>query len=267
MTTSSSTRTEAAAVGDHPVGPRVAAHLFTVLCLVAWALYAQRVPAYQLPGPVEVGRRAIDFVTSPADLAHLAISIGHVVAAVAIAFLVGFALALLAHAWPVFRLMVHGRISPFLNSFSGIGWTLLAVIWFGLGHGTVLFAISAVLTPFAIINMRAGLENLDPELLEMARSFGRSPWRSLWRIVLPALLPFMFATWRVSFGVAWKVALTAELFGGNAGFGYLFNLARQEFDTALILVVIAHIVVFVFVVDRFLFAPIERRLGLHHARG
>ena len=36
--------------------------------LVAWALSAQRVPAYQLPGPVEVGRRAIDFVTSPADL-------------------------------------------------------------------------------------------------------------------------------------------------------------------------------------------------------
>ena len=77
---------------------------------------------------------------------HLAISIGHVMSSVIIAFFIGFGLALLAHAKPVCQLMVHGRIAPFLNSFSGIGWTLLAVIWFGLNHTTVVFAISAVLT-------------------------------------------------------------------------------------------------------------------------
>ena len=240
------------------------AHGFTVLCIMAWAIYAQFVPAYQLPGPAEVAWRALDFLTSPSQLMHLAVSIFHVVAAVVIAFVLGFALALLAHYLPLFRLAVHGRISPFLNSFSGIGWTLLAVVWFGLNHVTVIFAISAVLTPFAIVNMRAGLDNLDAELIEMSRSFGRGRWREFHLLVLPALIPFMFATWRISFGVAWKVALTAELFGGNSGFGYLFNLARQEFDTALILVVIALIVVFVFITDRVIFANLERRLNQHY---
>jgi NitT/TauT family transport system permease protein/sulfonate transport system permease protein len=258
---------DAPAAGGERLAPRFAAHGFSIACLIAWAVYAQFVPAYQLPGPVEVGRRLLEFLASPAYLGHLAISIAHVVCSVVIAFCIGFALALLAHAAPVCNLMVHGRITPFLNSFSGIGWTLLAVIWFGLNHFTVVFAISAVLTPFAIINMQAGLADLDPDLLEMARSFGRSRLRHFARVVLPALLPFMFATWRVSFGVAWKVALTAELFGGNSGFGYLFNLARQEFDTALILVVIALIVAFVFTVDRLVFAPIQRRLSLHYDNG
>ena len=37
----------------------------------------------------------------------------------------------------------------------------------------------------------------------------------------PALLPFGAATLRIMFGVAWKVALTAELFGGSNGLGYI----------------------------------------------
>ena len=63
----------------------------------------------------------------------------------------------------------------------------------------------------------------------------------------------MFATLRIAFGVAWKITLTAELFGGRGGLGYLFNRARQNYDTALILVVIVVIVAFVFSTDRLVF--------------
>ena len=45
---------------------------------------------------------------------------------------------------------------------------------------------------------------------------------------------------------SWKVALTAELFGGNAGLGYLVNVARQEFDTPTIFAVIVLIIAFVY---------------------
>ena len=148
--------------------------------------------------------------------------------------------------------------------FRSIGWTLLAVIWFGINHVTVVFAISMVLTPFAIINLREGLDNLDRELLEMGASFGRLRWRRFRLLILPALYPFIFATLRVSFGVAWKVALTAELFGGSSGLGYLFNLARQDFDTPLLLAVIIIIIAFVYSTDRFVFAPLQTRLARHH---
>jgi NitT/TauT family transport system permease protein/sulfonate transport system permease protein len=83
-------------------------------------------------------------------------------------------------------------------------------------------------------------------------------------VVLPSLLPFIFATVRISFGVAWKVALTAELFGGNTGLGYLLNLARQDFDMPLVLGVIIIIVAFVYCSDRFVFAPVQAALARHH---
>src|SRR6185437_3227870 len=149
---------------------------------------------------------------------------------IAISFIVGSALAFLAHYAPVLRLAVHGRLSPFLNSFSGIGWALLSIVWFGINELTVVFAISVVLTPFAIINMREALDTLDGEMLEMAASFTRNRWREFAKIVLPALTPFIFATLRISFGVSWKVALAAEMFGGHTGLGYLFSVAQQNFD-------------------------------------
>ena len=130
---------------------------------------------------------------------------------------------------------------------------------------TVIFVISMVLIPFAIINMREGLENLDGERIEMAESFTRSRWRRFCLIVLPSLTPFIFATIRISFGVAWKVALTAELFGGDAGLGYLLNLARQDFDMPLVIGVIVIIVTFVFLTERLIFQPLQSRLSRHHA--
>ena len=63
----------------------------------------------------------------------------------------------------MFRLAVHGRISPFLNSFSGTGWVLLAVLWFGLGDVTVIFSLAMVLIPFAIVSKKQGLDAIDPE--------------------------------------------------------------------------------------------------------
>jgi NitT/TauT family transport system permease protein/sulfonate transport system permease protein len=79
-------------------------------------------------------------------------------------------------------------------------------------------------------------------------------------VIVPALYPFLFATLRIMFGVAWKVTLTAELFGGNAGIGYLLNVARQEFDTETIFAVILFILLFVACMEVFVFRPLQRKL-------
>jgi NitT/TauT family transport system permease protein/sulfonate transport system permease protein len=122
-----------------------------------------------------------------------------------------------------------------------------------------------VLVPFTIINIREGLIQLNTETIEMSKSFSRSKLKTLRLIILPSLYPYLFASIRISFGVSWKVALTAELFGGNKGLGYLLNLARQDFDTPLILVVILIIVIFVYSIERFIFKPIQNNLAAHNA--
>ena len=246
---------------------RLAAHGFTLLVIAAWAYAATQVPPIAMSGPWTTAKALWAFVTDANQLTHMGWSLMHVGVAIAISFFVGNALAFLAHYVPVTALMVHGRISPFLNAFSGIGWALLALLWFGATHFTVIFSISMVLIPFALVNMKEGLATLDRDLIEMGRSYTRNGLKRFVRITIPSLYPFMFATLRISFGVAWKVALTAELIGGGSGFGYLFDLARQDYRTPILFVVIVIIIVFVYCADRFVFEPVQRRLQRHYGQG
>jgi ABC-type nitrate/sulfonate/bicarbonate transport system permease component len=235
-------------------------HGFTVAVLAVWWIYSQFVPAYQLPGPVAVARRMAAFVYDPLLAMQLGISLAHATSAILLAFVIGSGLAFSAHFVPVTRLLIDSRTTPFLNAFSGIGWLFLGILWFGIDSTTVVFAVTMILIPFATINLRAGLIELDAELMELGRSLTRAPARRFAKLMLPMLVPYMFAALRISFGVAWKVTLTAELFGGNAGVGYMLNVARQEFDTETIFAVILFILLFVACAEVFVFRPLQRRL-------
>lgn len=265
----------------------LAAHVFTLAFFGIWYGVSWLVPAYQLPGPEDVAVRlwaflnidgliagGLEWLTGWApwsysddydEVLQMLYSFEHILRAVSYSLAGGLVIALIAHfVWPT-RTLVHGRLSPFLNSFSGVGWIFLAVIWFGVGKFSVVFVITMVLLPFAIINMREGLLSLDRELLEMSRSFSRSWWKQFTKIILPSLDPILFATIRVSFGVAWKVGLTAEFFSGGRGMGYLLSLAQNDFDSELIFTVVVIIVAFVVFFDRFVFGPAQRRRSRHHA--
>lgn len=241
-------------------------YAFLALCLAIWTGASQFLPSYLLPGPVEVVLNIWQMLTVWALAKNALASIFHVVSAVVAAFLIGMALALLAHYVTLFRSLVHRRLSTFLNSFSGIAWALLAVLWFGVNQFTVIFAVTVILLPFTLVNIREGLEHLDREILEMGQSFTGRGLRNLRLIVMPLLLPFIVATLRISFGVAWKVTLTSELLGGDKGLGYIVNIAVQEQNTARILAVSLMIVAFVRVLDRYGFEPVQRYLARAYQR-
>lgn len=248
--------------GPHRAGlrrtQRIVAFAFVAALAAAWMASVGHVPVYVLPPPGDVIAAAWAFATSSQRLPHLFATLGHIASAIGIAFFLGACLAFAAHYARWSAPAIHERLSPFLSAFSGIGWTLLAVIWFGVSSFTVIFTIVAVLLPFAIVNLREGLSALDRELFEMGASFGRGPVRTWRLLVVPALIPFAAATLRIMFGVAWKVTLTAELFGGGRGLGYVINLARQDYDTPTLFAVILFIIIAVTLADRLIFAPIER---------
>jgi NitT/TauT family transport system permease protein/sulfonate transport system permease protein len=241
------------------------AHALSLLFLLIWGVAASFLPDYLLPGPVAVLRQAAALLTSPPFLLEALFSIWHIAASIAVAVVIGMALALMVHFLPVTRIAINGRLNPFLSSFSTIGWVFLSVIWFGLNDFTVIFVVAATLLPFALSNLRAGLEELDQEMIEMARSFGRRRARLAGMVILPLMVPYIFATLRICLGVAWKVMLTAELFGGTSGLGHLISRARAEFDTPAIFSIIVVIVLFVYASDKFVLQPIQLRLRRNYA--
>ena len=95
---------------------------------------------------------------------------------------------------------------------------------------------------------------------ELGRSLSHDRLRVFRTVAVPQLVPYVFATLRTCFGVAWKVVLTAELFGGNGGIGADLNEARQELDTETIFALILYILVFVAATEALVFRPCQRRL-------
>ncbi|AMN39015.1 ABC transporter permease [Rhodoplanes sp. Z2-YC6860] len=232
-----------------------------VLALVAWWLAARGLPEFILPGPLPVGKRLAELFVTPEFLFHMAASAWRVLVAIVVAMLIGGGLAFLAWGVPWLETVVEDRIKPVLNSFPSIGWAILAAIWFDPGDFGVIFVEIAILIPFCLINIAEGLRNIDRELMEMGRSFTRDRARILFRLTLPLLVPYGLSATRIAYGIAWKIALVAELLGAPSGLGYLMLRAQTAADSTTFLATCFAIVLIFVLGERLVIVPLERRFA------
>jgi NitT/TauT family transport system permease protein len=244
-----------------PIAERLIGEGTVVLALVAWWLLARGLPEFILPGPAPVGRRLVELFVMPEFLWHLFTSAWRVLVSIALAMLIGGGLAFLGRGVPWLGLVVDERIKPVLNSFPSIGWAILAAIWFNPGDFGVIFVEVAILIPFCLINIAEGLRNIDRELLEMGQSFTRHRGRILWRLTLPLLVPYGISATRIAYGIAWKIALVAELLGAPSGIGYLMLRAQTAADSTTFLAACFAVVLIFMAGERLVIIPLERRFA------
>jgi ABC-type nitrate/sulfonate/bicarbonate transport system permease component len=231
--------------------------------LVAWWATSRNLPAYVLPGPVDVARSMTRFVTE-ADIAfHALVSFARVAASVSIAMVLALGIAAAVRFAPVLDVVVERRILTFLNSFPSVGWAILGVVWFKISTPTVLFIQTAIVLPFCIINALAGFRQIDPDLDELGRSLTRSPVRRFFKVTLPLVAPFLVAGLRVAYGICWKIALVSELFGASSGLGYLLMRAQSASDAAMVFACCLVIVAIYTITDHFLLKPLARRFSVN----
>ena len=139
------------------------------------------------------------------------------VTAVAIGFVVAFALALLAHR----RRWLTGPIT----GVTGILYTIPSVAAFLLllpltGRGTVTALIALVAYTLLIIfrNVTAGLRNVPEETKDAARGMGLTERQLLWKVELPLAVPEILAGLRIAITTTVGLA-TLAFFAGAGGLG------------------------------------------------
>jgi NitT/TauT family transport system permease protein len=238
-------------------------HLFAegliVAAILGWWALSLGMPDYVMPGPLTVGEALVRLFVEWEFLGHTIWSTIRVVASVIIAVLLGWALAQLPMRYPIAREIVHDRIKPFLNSFPSVGWAILAVIWFGTSDGSIIFVEVAILTPFCLVNISEGLKELDGELIEMGESFTRNRRKAFFKITVPLLMPYVMAAVRIAYGVGWKIALVAELFGAETGLGFLMQRAQTLADASTVFATCFAIVLIFFAGEKLVIDPLARR--------
>ncbi len=233
----------------------------TLTALLVWAVAASKLPEFVLPGPVAVATRLLALFTDADFLVHTLASTVRVLASVLLALIIGSGLALIQRAWPALDWVLRGGVQPFLNSFPSIGWAILAAIWFTPGHGSIIFVQVAILIPFCLINVGEGLRQIDREALEMALSFTRRRRRIAWLVGMPLLAPYLLGALRISYGIAWKIALVAELLGSTSGLGYLMLRAQGSADMTTVIAACFAIVALFVAGERLLLEPLARRFA------
>ncbi|OGA16233.1 MAG: hypothetical protein A3H32_07655 [Betaproteobacteria bacterium RIFCSPLOWO2_02_FULL_63_19] len=242
---------------------RLLDHVFAeglvVAAVLGWWGLSRGMPDYVMPGPQTVLIALVRLFVDFDFLRHTLASTLRVVGAVVASTLIGGALALLPHRYPIWDVIVHERVKPFLNSFPSVGWAILALIWFGSSNPSIVFVEVAILTPFCLVNISEGLKEIDRELLEMGRSFTRNRRRVFFKIALPLLMPYVIAALRIAYGVGWKIALVAELFGAETGLGYLMLNAQTTADATTVFATCFAIVLMFSAGEKLVIDPLARR--------
>ncbi len=137
---------------------------------------------------------------------------------------------------------------------------MLSMLWFGMGGFQTIFVTTLLIFPMIYANTMAGIESVDPDLLEMARIYRAGRVRMIREIYFPGIYAPLFAALSLSAGMGMRIVVLAEVLGASSGIGYAFSLSRTNVDTPSLF---AWIIVCLFVgggIDGILFTPIKNRV-------
>jgi len=194
-------------------------------------------------------------------LARVRISLAVLLQGYMAGVLLAFVLTTLAVSTRLGRDLLDTLTSMF-NPLPAIALLPLALLWFGLGRGSLVFVlIHSVLWPLAL-NTYAGFQGV-PETLRMAgRNYGLRGLRYVLQILVPAALPSILSGLKIGWAFAWRTLIAAELvFGassGQGGLGWYIFQNRNELYTDRVFAGLAMVVLIGLAVENLGFATLER---------
>jgi NitT/TauT family transport system permease protein len=121
---------------------------------------------------------------------------------------------------------------PWVNMFLSSPLSALVpviMVIFGAGQTTIVLTVVLFAIWIIVLDARAGVRNISPSLIDMARSFGATRWQSFTKILVWAALPEILAGVRLGLIRAVKGVVIGQLLVSIVGFGRLFELYLSRF--------------------------------------
>lgn len=210
-----------------------------LLFLGVWQLLYSllKLPAFILPGPAMVWAKFFEVLKNGLwwhNLSYtllelfLGLLIGTTVASV-----LGYLLSKTA--------MMENLLSPFLvgsQSVPVVAIAPLIIIWFGPGLFSKVLICSLTIFFPVLVNVLIGMREVSQDLRELMLSLKATRWQMLTKLEFPAALPVLLGGLRIGATLSVIGAIVGELVASDRGLGYLINLGRGQFDTALVFVAV-----------------------------
>ncbi|HVN15355.1 MAG TPA: ABC transporter permease [Anaerolineales bacterium] len=207
--------------------------------LLAWQLISQwsGLPAFILPSPLAVWSRFLRALKDGTLLLNTGVTLFEILlgllAGVTLATIIGY---LVAKSRALERVL-----SPYLVASQAVPLVAIApllVIWFGPGMFSKILICALIVFFPVLVNTIVGVRAVPPALYDLMRSLRASRGQILRKLEVPAALPVFLGGLRIGATLSVIGAVVGEFVGADRGLGFLINLGRGQYDTALVFVAI-----------------------------
>jgi len=154
-------------------------------------------------------------------------------------------------------------LTALFNPLPAIALLPLALMWFGLGNGSLVFVlVHSVMWPMAL-NAHSGFRAVSPTLRMVGHNYGLRGLRYTAKILIPAAFPSLLAGLKIGWAFAWRTLIAAELvFGvssGSGGLGWFIYERKNQLDISSVFAGLLTVVLIGLVVEGILFRWVENR--------
>ena len=154
-------------------------------------------------------------------------------------------------------------LTAMFNPLPSIALLPLAMIWFGLGEGSIVFVlIHAVLWAVAL-NTHGGFRSVSSTWRMVGQNYGLSPLSYVLRILIPGAFPSILTGMKIGWAFAWRTLIAAELvFGassGQGGLGWYIFQHKNMLDIPNVFAGLLTVILFGLLVENLIFKVVEKR--------
>jgi len=200
-----------------------------------WAAQAGYLSTRILPSPLAIGEAFIKLSNSGELWLHVKISTWRALTGFAIGGGLGLILGLITGSFKKAEVVLDTTLQMIRN-IPPLALIPLVILWFGIDETAKLFLVSVGVFFPVYLNTFHGIRNVDPGLIEMAKSYGLKGFSLYWHVILPGALPSILVGVRFSLGLMWVLLIVAETISAQAGIGYMTMNAREFLQTDIVLV-------------------------------
>jgi len=154
-------------------------------------------------------------------------------------------------------------LTAMFNPLPAIALLPLALIWFGLGSGSVVFVLIHSVMWAVALNTHSGFLAVSQTLRMVGRNYGLRGIGYVTRILVPAAFPSILTGLKIGWAFAWRTLIAAELvFGvssGHGGIGWFIFENRNMLDTPAVFAGLLTVIIIGLLVENLIFRTLERR--------
>lgn len=158
---------------------------------------------------------------------------------------------------------VLSTLTSMFNPLPAVALLPLALLWFGLGIGSLIFVIVNSVLWAVALSTHTGFHSVSETLRMAGRCFGLRGLSLVSEILIPAALPSILAGLKIGWAFAWRTLIAAELvFGvssGQGGLGWFIYENRNNLETANVFAGLLCVILIGLFVESVVFRTIERR--------